>query len=76
MIRHPETGCRYGTAAEIAATLGPDVTVAMVRNWSQRDGLDRHQVGQTVYYALDQAAEIERRKRLSGRGRPRTLLPA
>ena len=74
MIRHD--GRRYGTAVEIATALGPDVTVAMVRNWSQRDGLHRHQVGQTVYYALDQAAEIEHAKRQSGRGRPRTLLPA
>ncbi|AVT39621.1 hypothetical protein C6W10_27855 [Plantactinospora sp. BB1] len=57
--------------AELAAILGPDVTEAMLRNCSQRDGLARHRVGGTVYYRLDQAATIERAKRLSGRGRPR-----
>lgn len=66
-------GREYGTAAEIAARLGPDVTVAMVRNWAQRDGLERHQVGRTVYHPLDQAAEIEAAKRHAPRGRPRQL---
>ncbi|MFC6017787.1 hypothetical protein ACFP2T_16420 [Plantactinospora solaniradicis] len=74
MIRHG--GQRYGTAAELATALGPDVTEAMLRNWSQRDGLARYRVGRTVYYLLDQAAEIERSKRVSGRGRPRTLVTA
>lgn len=71
MIRHD--GREYGTAAEIAHRLGPDVTQAMVRNWSQRDGLARHRDGRTVYYALDQAASIEAAKRHTTRGRPRQL---
>lgn len=74
MIRHD--GQWYGCAAEIAAALGNDVTEAMLRNWSQRDGLDRYRVGRTVYYRLDQAAEIEQSKRQGGRGRRRTLQPA
>ncbi|MGC4769215.1 hypothetical protein ACLQ25_09570 [Micromonospora sp. DT44] len=64
-------GREYGTAAEIAARLGPDVTVAMVRNWAQRDGLERHPIGRTVYHPLDQAASIEAAKRQSPRGRHR-----
>ena len=66
-------GRRYGTATEIANALGTDVTVAMVRSWARRDGLERHrdQTG-SVRYPLDHAAEIERRKRASRRGRPRT----
>lgn len=63
----------YGTAAEIAAALGPDVTPAMVRNWASRDGLARYRTGGTVRYRLDQAARIERDKRLASRGRPRPL---
>lgn len=66
-------GREYGTAAEIAAALGPDVTVAMVRNWARRDGLTSHQSGRTVHHPLDQAADIEARKRLAGRGRRRRL---
>src|SRR5205085_2668656 len=32
-------GRRWGTAAQIAAVLGPDVTPAMVRWWAARKGL-------------------------------------
>lgn len=63
----------YGTAAEVAAELGGDVTEDMVRNWSRRDGLKRHKIGQTVYHPFAQAAEIEAKKSGSGRGRPRQL---
>ncbi|WP_243710256.1 hypothetical protein [Micromonospora sp. KC213] len=66
-------GREYGTAAEIAERLGPDVTVAMVRNWHQRDGLESRRVARTVYYPLDQAAQIEAAKRRTPRGRPRQL---
>ncbi|WP_420123193.1 hypothetical protein [Nakamurella sp.] len=66
-------GQEYGTAQQIAARLGGDVTVAMVRNWAARDGLESIRVGRTVYYPLDQAATIERDKRVGGRGRPRQL---
>lgn len=66
-------GREYGTAAEIAHRLGPDVTKHMVRNWSQRDGLARHRDGRTVYYALDQAEAIEYAKRATTRGRRRQL---
>lgn len=66
-------GREYGTAAEIAAALGPDVTTAMVRNWHQRDGLTAHRSGRNTWYPLDQAADIEARKRLAGRGRHRRL---
>lgn len=66
-------GERWGTAAQIAVALGDDVTVTMVRNWSRRDGLQRMVVGRMVYYRFAQAADIERAKRLGGRGRPREL---
>lgn len=66
-------GQQYGTAAEIAAALGADITPAMIRNWAQRDGLTRYRAGGTVRYRLDQAARIERDKRLATRGRPRRL---
>jgi hypothetical protein len=65
-------GVEYGRAAEVAARLGGDVTPAMVRNWARRDGLAEHRVGRAVYYPLGQAAMIERDKRRSTRGRPRT----
>ncbi len=70
-------GVEYGTAAELVAVLGPDVTERMIRNWANRDGLRKHQLpgpGRgTVVYPLARAAEIEREKRLSRRGRPRAL---
>lgn len=64
-------GVEYGRAHEIAARLGPDVTVAMVRNWARRDGLTSIRVTGHVYYRLDQAARIEAAKRRTTRGRPR-----
>lgn len=68
-------GVEYGRAAEIAATLGPDVTIAMVRAWDRRGLLDRHHIpGQgrgAVWYRYDQAATVERDARQSSRGRPR-----
>lgn len=66
-------GEEYGTAAELARRLGGDVTVAMVRRWRERDGLDAIQVGRTVYSPLRQAARIEAAKRRGGRGRPRRV---
>ena len=68
-------GAEYGTADELAAVLGPDVTPDMIRRWATRDGLPRHHVpgpGRgTVYFPLDRAAAIEREKRISPRGRSR-----
>lgn len=74
-------GVEYGTADELAAALGPDVTPDLVRSWARPRSagvvLARHHVpgrGRgTTYYPLAQAAEIERRTRLSQRGRPRGL---
>jgi hypothetical protein len=66
-------GRTYGTRGEIARALGSDVTPAMVRNWARRDGLSGHLAGSVMYHPLDEAAAIERRKRLSTRGRPRKL---
>jgi len=70
-------GERYGTAAEIAAALGPDITAAMVRRWADRDGLERVRTpgrgrGE-VRYPLREAAIIEAQKRSATRGRPRRL---
>ncbi|RLK13312.1 hypothetical protein DER29_4330 [Micromonospora sp. M71_S20] len=67
-------GRYWGTAAQVAERLGPDVSVAMVRNWHQRDGLTAHHVGRTVYYAVNEAARIERDKRIGGRGRQRRCI--
>ncbi len=74
-------GVEYGTAAEVAAELGPDVTEAMVRSWAKPGPrgarLPRHNVpgaGRgTTYFPLEQAAQIEAQKRGSRRGRPRAL---
>lgn len=68
----------WGTAAEVAAELGPDITEAMVRRWASRHGLrSALMVGDNGRrerrYVVDQAAEIERQKRLATRGRPRRL---
>ena len=64
-------GREWGTAAEIAARLGPDVTEAMVRRWRDRAGLTTVRAGSVAYSPLDEAAEIEHAKRVGGRGRPR-----
>lgn len=72
-------GVEYGTAAEVAGELGPDVTPAMVRRWADRDGLPPLRVGRSVFYPFARAAEIERDKHDSPYGRPRldsTLLVA
>lgn len=73
MIRYE--GREYGTAADIAARLGADITPAMIRRWAERDGLPRHRTPGygTVLYPLDVATRIERDKRCSTRGRPRRL---
>ena len=70
-------GRQYGTAAQIAAALGPDITIAMIRNWANPDRethpLTRIRAGQTVYYPLDEAQAKEAEKYLSRRGRKRRL---
>lgn len=71
-------GRKWGTVAEIATALGPDVTPTMVRNWARRDGLSRVRLVDEdgrpeVRYPYDQAAAIEAAKRLGGRGRPRQV---
>lgn len=66
-------GREWGSAAELAARLGPDVTPAMVYRWRDRDGLETIRVGRLAYSPLDRAAEIERVKRLAAPGRPRSL---
>lgn len=79
MIRDPRTDDEWGTAAELAAALGPDVTPAMVRKWAKRKGLPRARMRDAngrpeVRYplqGLDGAAAIERAARLSTRGRKR-----
>jgi hypothetical protein len=80
MITNPLTGEEWGTAFEIAAALGADITPKMIRNWATRDGLPTARMPGpghgTVVYPLPAAQEIEQRKRRSGRGRPRTLVVA
>ncbi|WP_018251861.1 hypothetical protein [Salinispora mooreana] len=80
-------GHRYGTAAQIAHALGPDITAARVRDWARRsrDSGDRlhgllpahHLPGQgrgTTWYRYDQAAHVEMLTRTTGRGRTRVEL--
>lgn len=62
-------GLQYGTAGQIAAALGPDVTPAMVRRWADRGRITRY----GRWYRLDQAAAAERDTRTSPRGRPRRV---
>jgi hypothetical protein len=68
-------GRDYGTADEIAQSLGPDVTPTTVRRWA-----DRHELpvvclpgrgGGEVLFPLDRAAQIEHDTRNSPLGRPR-----
>ncbi|WBB73250.1 hypothetical protein O7602_26790 [Micromonospora sp. WMMD1128] len=81
MIRDPRTGREWGTAAQLAARLGPDITVAMIRNWAnpkrEANPLSRRYDRRGVYYPLDEAAAMESAKRKSkeetGKGRPRQL---
>lgn len=74
----PLRGQTYGTAAELAQALGPDVTPRMIENWARRDGLakitsrDDDGVLRTRYPLRD-AAMIEARKRATRRGRPRLV---
>ena len=66
-------GRLYGTAPQLAAALGPDITPAMIRRWRERDGLTTIRAGHNTYSPLDEATTIEAAKYLSGRGRPRRL---
>lgn len=66
-------GEQWGTAGELAAALGADVTPAMVRRWRDRDDLTTRRIGRLVYSPLVETAMIERDKRLSHLGRPRSL---
>ncbi|MEU8301140.1 hypothetical protein AB0C04_28110 [Micromonospora sp. NPDC048909] len=74
----PADGDLWGTARMIAAYLGGDVTIGMVRNWAARDGLPsarmRDRNGRPeIRYPRQIATNIEAEKHLSGRGRPRRL---
>ncbi|MFG3702394.1 hypothetical protein ACGF5C_31605 [Micromonospora sp. NPDC047620] len=62
-------GRQWGTAHQLAAHLGDDITPAMIRRWRDRKGLT------TIagYSPLDEAAAIEHATRTSTRGRPRQL---
>lgn len=76
LIRH--AGDLWGTATQIAARLGPDVTPAMIRNWARRDGLPTARMRDAngrpeVRYPLGRATDIEAAKYLSGRGRKRRV---
>jgi hypothetical protein len=74
-------GHQYGTAQEIAARLGSDITADRIRDWARRSRnphdrlhgrLPRHRVqGLGVRYRLDQAAAVEKHTRTSTRGRKR-----
>jgi hypothetical protein len=73
-------GIRWGTAAEIAAQLGHGVTAAAVRRWSERDGLSRARLVDErgrpqVCYPLHEAALIDMKKRVNGKGRKRNCRP-
>lgn len=78
-------GNEYGTAAEIAQGLGPDVTADRVRDWARRSAnpadtlhglLPRHHAtgrGRgTTWYRFDQAAKVEAITRRAKGGPPRT----
>ncbi|XTZ17061.1 hypothetical protein ACQSSU_06690 [Micromonospora echinospora] len=83
MIRHD--GHQYGTAAQIADQLGPDITADRVRDWARRSrnpddplhGLlpAHHHPGRgrgTTWYRYDQAANVEAitRRTATHRGAP------
>ncbi|NIL59955.1 hypothetical protein [Salinispora arenicola] len=72
-------GHHYGTAAQIAHALGPDITAARVRDWARRsrhtdDRLHGHLPGRgrgVTWYCHDQAVHVEMLTRTTGRGRTR-----
>lgn len=66
-------GHQYGTATQIAARLGADITPQRVRDWARRGLLDSHRAHGRTWHRLDQAAAAELRTRRSTRGRPRSL---
>lgn len=73
-------GQDYGTAAELAAELGPDVKPDTIWNWRRRDGLTTVTTRDEDGYLrtrspLREAALIEARKRSTRRGRPRVFDP-
>lgn len=68
----------YGTAIELAATVGPDVTPDTIWNWRRRDGLTTITTRDDDGYLrtrspLRETAIIEARKRATRRGRPRAF---
>lgn len=78
-------GTEYGTAAEIADRLGPDITRNRVYDWARRSAdpddplhgkLPRHHFpgrGRgTTWYRLDQAAAVEAITRQTAGGPART----
>lgn len=72
MITHTVDGVVYAQQADVLEQLGPDVTVAMLRQWCRRNGVRRIRTGQIVWYDLTAAIEAEHATRTSGHGRPRS----
>ncbi|MEU4590056.1 hypothetical protein [Micromonospora aurantiaca (nom. illeg.)] len=85
MIRDPHTGREWGTPAQLAARLGPDVTADRIRDWARRSrnpedplhGLlpGKHVPGRgrgTTWYRYDHAAHVEAltRKTVEEQGGP------
>lgn len=65
-------GSEWGTAAEIAARLGPGVSRAMVRFWVRERKLTKIVVSaRDVRYAWAEVSAAEADARKSGKGRPR-----
>ncbi len=64
-------GHDYGTAHEIAAQLGADITPARIRDWARRDLIQSYRARGHTWHRLDQAADVERRTRTSTRGQKR-----
>lgn len=66
-----------GTAADIAAHIGGEVTAEHVEDWGQRGLIERWNVpGQgrgTTYFDLGQASKVELRTRIATRGKKRQL---
>jgi hypothetical protein len=64
-------GLSYVTAAEAPASLGPDITAALVRDWKRRRLITGYRVGRETWYRLDELVEVEYVLRNSRTGRPR-----
>lgn len=60
-------GVEWATGAEVVARLGPDVSLALLRDWRRRRLIRGYRVGRLAWYALVDCEGAEHRTRTSGK---------